>query len=157
MRQLLILLVACIVGGWEAASADEALPNGFSDVLVAQYLTSPTACVRAPDGRIFIAEQGGAIKIANGTSSPILFATLSVDSYSDRGILGLCCDPDFATNHYLYVYYTAPSATTPDGPTVNRVSRFRRFDQQRRPGDAALHQRHAHHHLLQWRRHRLRR
>src|SRR3712207_9409620 len=43
----------------------------------------------------------------------------SVSSSGERGLLGVAFDPDFATNQYVYVYYTA---TTP--AIHNRVSRF---------------------------------
>ena len=74
----------------------------------------------APDGRIFVCEQGGSLRvIKNGVllSQPVV--TLSVSSIGERGLLGIAFDPGFATNNYLYLYYTA---TTP--AIHNRVSRF---------------------------------
>jgi glucose/arabinose dehydrogenase len=47
------------------------------------------------------------------------FVTLSVDSNGERGLLGLAFDPNFASNHYVYVYYTVPGS-----PAHNRISRF---------------------------------
>ena len=74
----------------------------------------------APDGRLFVCEQGGRLRvIKNGSLLPAAFATLTVDSSGERGLLGVAFDPDFATNHFVYVYYTATT------PTVhNRISRF---------------------------------
>src|SRR5205823_10758608 len=45
--------------------------------------------------------------------------SLNVDSSGERGLLGVAFDPQFATNHYVYVYYTVPGT-----PAHNRVSRF---------------------------------
>ena len=68
----------------------------------------------APDGRLFVAEQGGRLRvIKNGALLPTPFVTLTVDSSGERGLLGVAFDPDFATNHFVYVYYTA---TTPGDP-----------------------------------------
>ena len=74
----------------------------------------------APDGRLFVCEQGGALRvIKNGALLPTPFLTVSVNSSGERGLLGAAFDPDFANNNFVYIYYTATS------PTVhNRVSRF---------------------------------
>ncbi len=74
----------------------------------------------APDGRIFVCLQGGALRvIKNGTLLPTPFVTLTVNSESERGLLGIAFDPAFATNQFVYVYYTATT------PTIhNRVRRF---------------------------------
>lgn len=93
---------------------------GFSEALVAGGLQSPTAMAIAPDGRIFVCEQAGTLRvIQNGALLPVPFTSITVSSIGERGLLGVAFDPAFATNGYVYVYYTATS------PTVhNRVSRF---------------------------------
>ena len=74
----------------------------------------------APDGRLFVAEQGGRLRvIKNGALLSTPFLTLTVSSVGERGLLGVAFDPDFATNRFVYVYYTA---TTP--AIHNRISRF---------------------------------
>ena len=74
----------------------------------------------APDGRLFVCEQGGRLRvIKNGALLPTPFVTLTVNSAGERGLLGVAFDPAFATNHFVYVYYTATT------PTMhNRISRF---------------------------------
>ncbi len=74
----------------------------------------------APDGRLFVNEQDGAVRIIkNGALLPTPFVTLSVNSSGERGVLGVAFHPAFASNGFVYIYYTATS------PTVhNRVSRF---------------------------------
>jgi glucose/arabinose dehydrogenase len=95
------------------------LPPGFSETSI-NGLSNPTAMEIAPDGRIFVCEQGGALRvIKNGVLLSTPFLTLSVDSNGERGLLGIAFDPNFATNHFLYVYYTVTST-----PRHNRVSRF---------------------------------
>lgn len=96
------------------------LPSDFSEALVASGLANPTAMAFAPDGRLFVCLQGGQVRvIENGTLLAAPFVTLTVNSEGERGLLGLAFDPNFGTNHYVYIYYTATT------PTVhNRVSRF---------------------------------
>ena len=83
-------------------------------------MPNPTAMAFAPDGRLFVAQQGGALRvIKNGSLVATPFMTLTVDQSGERGLLGVAFDPDFPINQYVYVYYTATS------PAVhNRVSRF---------------------------------
>jgi len=96
------------------------VPAGFSDATVVEGLISPTAMQFAPDGRLFVSEQSGSLRvIKNGTLLAQPFVALNTQSFGERGLLGIAFDPNFASNHYLYLYYTATS------PTIhNRVSRF---------------------------------
>lgn len=112
-----------------AATAVVSTPPGFQERSVSGAFTLPTAFAEAPDGRIFVAEKRGPIKVVrtDGTLAPktVINLTPRVNSYSDRGVLGLAVDSAFATNGYLYVYYVYEhDATKPTGPKVARVSRF---------------------------------
>ena len=72
------------------------LPPGFSKTLVATGLSSPTAMQFAPDGRLFVAEQGGRLRvIKDGALLPTPFVTLTVSSVGERGLLGVAFDPAF--------------------------------------------------------------
>jgi glucose/arabinose dehydrogenase len=74
----------------------------------------------APDGRLFVCQQGGQLRvIKNGALLATPFVTLNVNSSGERGLLGVAFDPNFASNGFVYVYYTTSSA-----PIHNRVSRF---------------------------------
>ena len=74
----------------------------------------------SPDGRLFVCQQSGKLRVVqNGKLLATPFLTLPVDASGERGLLGVAFDPDFATNNFVYVYYTAKT------PTIhNRVSRF---------------------------------
>ena len=95
-------------------------PTGFVGTTVATGFSSPTAMSFAPDGRLFVCEQTGSLRvIKNDILLTKPFLTVTVNSSGERGLLGVTFDPDFSTNHYVYIYYTVPS------PTVhNRISRF---------------------------------
>ncbi len=74
-------------------------------------LSSPVTVRHAGDGtgRLFIAEQGGTIKIYNGTSleaTNFIDITSIVASGGERGLLGLDFDPDYSNNGFFYVNYT---------------------------------------------------
>ena len=96
------------------------VPTGFTDATVAGGLNNPTAMALAPDGRIFVCQQGGALRvIKNGVLLATPFLTVTVDSSGERGLLGVAFDPNFVSNQLVYVYYTATT------PTIhNRLSRF---------------------------------
>ncbi|MGE4178951.1 MAG: PQQ-dependent sugar dehydrogenase [Limisphaerales bacterium] len=97
------------------------LPAGFAETaLVTSGLPSPTSMEFAPDGRLFICQQPGQLRVVkNGVLLNEPFLTVTVNNSGERGLLGVAFDPDFASNRYVYVYYTATS------PTLhNRVSRF---------------------------------
>lgn len=94
--------------------------------LVETYLRNlvvPWGMAFAPDGRLFITERPGRVRIASGgqlLASPAL--TLDdVSAVSESGLLGITLHPDFGSNHFVYIVYTARA----DGRTVNRLARYR--------------------------------
>src|SRR6266403_3986437 len=111
------------------------LPSGFTEAQVGSNLSgSPTAMAFAPDGRLFVCLQGGQVRvIKNGSLLSTPFVSLTVDSAGERGLLGIAFDPNFATNHYLYVYYTVATS-----PIHNRVSRFTAAGDTAVPGSEAI-------------------
>ncbi len=110
------------------------VPQGFIDSLIGADLASPVAIDFAPDGRTFVTEQGGRIRVIDGGRTALMpFATLTVDSNGERGLLGIAVDPNFAQNNFVYVYYTATT------PTVhNRVSRFTASGNTAVPGSETI-------------------
>ena len=113
----LALSVALVLGSltaFVAATAPTAraatLPAGFQESVMFSGLTNPTAVRFAPDGRIFVAEKRGVIKVFDSLTdtSPDIFADLNVNVYNfwDRGLLGLALAPNFPTSPYVYVLYT---------------------------------------------------
>jgi glucose/arabinose dehydrogenase len=99
------------------------LPTGFTDSRVVSGLTSPTDMEFAPDGRLFVAEQAGKLRIAkpDGTLATFLDISAKVDSSGERGLQALTFDPGFSTNRYVYLQYTKKA--TSSTPVHNRVVR----------------------------------
>ena len=96
------------------------LPSGFGETVVAENILSPTAMAFAPDGRLFVAEKGGALRvIKDGQLLPTPFTTVAASTFSERGLGGIAIDPHFEQNGYVYLYYTAETPAA-----HNRLSRF---------------------------------
>jgi glucose/arabinose dehydrogenase len=118
--RLMVLCLAMSAGIVCVSPALALQTSGFQESLVTGGLTSATAMEFAPDGRLFVSEKDGRLRVVkNGVLLPTPFLTLSVATESERGLLGIAFDPNFATNRFVYVYYTRST------PTIkNRVSRF---------------------------------
>src|SRR4026209_506757 len=109
LRIKAILALGLLFG---ATSAFATVPAGFSESLFVNGLSSPTAMDFAPDGRLFVCEKGGSLRvIKNGILLPDPFLTVTVNSSGERGLLGIAFDPNFATNQFVYVYYTTNTPT----------------------------------------------
>jgi glucose/arabinose dehydrogenase len=89
-------------------STAAAAPAGFRLETITGGLNLPTTMVYAPDGRLFIAEKNGTVRLfKNGSLSPTPVIKLSdVNDYSDHGLLGIALDPQFGTNGFMYLSYT---------------------------------------------------
>src|SRR5215211_3309821 len=126
---IMLALLACVATlvGLSIGTAQGAanLPTGFTDSSppFVSGLTNPTDMEFAPDGRLFITEDAGRVRIAkpDGTLSTFLNISTKVDSKGERGLLALTFDPGFSTNHYLYLHYTRKGTSTT--PPHNRVVR----------------------------------
>ena len=117
LKQFFVAFV--FLGAVVSATNGATLPAGFTETQISG-LSNPTAMEIAPDGRIFVCLQDGGLRvIKNGTLLPTPFLTLNVDPTGERGLLGIAFDPNFATNNFLYLYYTVATS-----PRHNRISRF---------------------------------
>ena len=74
----LVLLLLCSLSSSSRAAT---LPSGFTETLVASGVPVPTAMAFAPDGRLFVTQQNGKLRvIKNGTLLATPFVTLTVDA-----------------------------------------------------------------------------
>ena len=120
-RAVAVLLGGLSLFGLTGSAGAIAPPSGFIDTTAVSGLSSPTSMVWDPSSaRLFVTQQGGDLRVVkDGKLLSTPFLHLSVDSNGERGLLGVELDPNFASNHFLYVYYTVPGS-----PPHNRVSRF---------------------------------
>src|SRR5688572_26812884 len=96
------------------------VPDGFTDTILVDELHSPTSMEIAPDGRVFVAGQAGHLWSVAGGEATFVHRLSNVNSEAEHGFLGLVFDEGFATNGFLYVYYTRNG----NGGVHNRVSRL---------------------------------
>jgi len=93
---------------------------GFQETTAFSGLTNPTQVRFSPDGRVFVAERGGLIKVFDGLgdTSPTVFADLrtQVHAFWDRGLLGLALHPSFPAKPSVYVLYTHDAAIGETAP-----------------------------------------
>lgn len=110
------------------------LPAGFQMEHVGSTLFAPTSMDFAPDGRLFVAEQSGNLKVVkDGQLLDQPFWTAPTALQGERGLVGVVVDPGFETNHYVYVFYTAQTT-----PLRNRVSRLEADGDVARPGSETV-------------------
>jgi len=139
---LSLALLISALGSTPPPEGAAAVPPGFTDTLLADNIVWPTALAFAPDGRMLVTTQNGRLRVydLNGAllATALNFADLTrwpfnqACTNSERGLLGIAVDPNFANNNYIYVYYTfnrfqsgnpCPTGSGNNTP-VNRVSRF---------------------------------
>jgi glucose/arabinose dehydrogenase len=113
------------------------LPTDFDEEEVVVALDRPTAFVYSPDGRLFVTEKAGRIRVvsAGGVLNPTPFATVSVNTNNDRGLIGITLDPDFPNTPYVYLAYTTD--IVPPHP-INASSRIHRITRMTANGDVAV-------------------
>src|SRR5438309_5883083 len=88
---------------------------------IATGLEVPWALAFAPDGRLFVTERVGRIRVVkDGRLEPAPVATVSVAAQGEAGLMGLALDPRFGDTGHLYVCYTAAR----QGDLVNRIVRL---------------------------------
>jgi glucose/arabinose dehydrogenase len=116
-------LIALLAGGAAAPAHAGTLPTGFQDTAVFSSLDRPTAVRFAADGRVFVAQKNGIVKVFSSltATTPTTFADLrsQVDDYWDRGLLGLALDPQFPTRPYVYVLYAYDAPLGATAPVWN--------------------------------------
>ena len=128
-----VCLLVALLPAARPAEAAPTLPPGFQDELVTS-IDRPTALAFVPGGRILIARWPGVVRMfKNGSLDPVGDPALTISaktcSDNERGLMSVAVDPQFESNHYVYLYYTFKNNGTscPVGSNtspVNRVSRF---------------------------------
>ena len=113
MGRALLACVAALAAFAPAAGAVPVIPADLEANTIASGLQAPTAVAFAPDGRVFISEKQGTVKVVLPGESPrarlLLDISDHVATHVDRGLLGIAVDADFAHNAYLYLLYTYDS------------------------------------------------
>ena len=124
------LVCACLLLCAFAAPAGAApvLQPGFELQTITNETWVTTGFSFAPDGRMFLVEKAGAVRVVeNGQTRQIFDMSDRVNDYSDRGLLGVALDKNFASNGWLYLLYSVendPLLPDNSGRTISRLSRI---------------------------------
>jgi len=132
-RTVLVTVLALLAGlssiflFWKPASGAANVPEEFQDSQFATGLRQPTAMEFAPDGRLFVTEVGGTVRVieSDGTLLDEPFVAIpNVDTRGNRGVQGLTFDPAFGTagHNFVYVHYTQQGSN--GERSSNRIVRF---------------------------------
>ena len=88
-------------------------------------LAEPTEMAVLPSGDVLIAQRGGEVVLFRAKDRSVkpvgkvaVYSKARNGSNVEEGLLGLTVDPDFATNHFVYLFFS------PADTSVNRLSRF---------------------------------
>ncbi len=110
---VLLLIVSCTEKqGPEEVSDSKPEENRFSPVVVAPpgTLNEPMVFEILEDESALIIERGGALKKWSATEANMkTIAHIPVFTHSEQGLVGMTIDPDFKTNHWVYLYYADAS------------------------------------------------
>ena len=107
---------ALAVGGTTtAASAHDGADHGeappssnFQKVSLVSEVTQPMQLTVADDGRVFFIERTGGLRIWKpDTGTTVTAGAVNVDTRGESGLQGVALDPDFATNGWVYLYYSS--------------------------------------------------
>jgi glucose/arabinose dehydrogenase/PKD repeat protein len=124
-RKLLLSSLALLVGAQPGgAFAAPVLPNHFEDSAVISGLSLPVAVRFDAGGNVFVAEKAGIVKRFDPLPSPgagrvVLDLRAEVNSYYDRGLIGMVLHPDYPTTPYVYVLYAYDAPPGQNAPFWN--------------------------------------
>ena len=103
----------------EPTTTDDGNQSSKGIRTVVQDLENPWAIDIAEDGRIFLTEKPGRVRMvhSNGTLMAEPVVNIRADDKGEAGLLGLALHPNFTENHLMYVYHTYLT----DGRVYNKV------------------------------------
>ncbi len=126
---MLALIFQLAIGVYTASGQNKPEENRFTKVVLQQKLEEPIQFQVLEDGRVLYAERKGKLKVYSPITRKMdVVAEFNVSreylskkgerSEGEDGLQGVILDPDYAKNHWIYVYYS------PKLESVNRLSRF---------------------------------
>jgi glucose/arabinose dehydrogenase len=128
---VLCFVLFSVVSPW---ASSQTVPPGFTiaNAFPAASFTTPVQIVFLPDGRKFVVEKAGQVRVLTKTgaqlSTPFIDLSLKVLNNADRGLLGVALDPDFTTNHWVYFLYVVnPDSISGVDGSVSAFSRCERY------------------------------
>ncbi|MCX5562038.1 carbohydrate-binding protein [Streptomyces sp. NBC_00038] len=131
--RMLTALALILAGAATAAPAATALP---ADLPPADYqqvqlasgaaeMGEPMSLTVLPDRSVLHTARDGTIRYTDAAGNTKQAAKLNVYTHDEEGLQGIAADPGFASNRYVYVYYS-PTLNTPagDAPATGTAADF---------------------------------
>jgi glucose/arabinose dehydrogenase len=131
---VVLLLVLVFFASGCVQQETEIVSDQIELSLIAEGFNSPVELVPSPDGRLFIVDRVGVIRILDSDKTVFLDLQDKVvdlrTTFDERGLLGLAFHPDFNENGRFFVYYSAPLRLgAPEGwDHTSRISEFKISD-----------------------------
>lgn len=129
-----VMIVALVLPGARSTAMAQGgfnLPHGFIQEGVVMGLDLPTSFALAPDGRIFITEKAGRVRVFQDGEllpDPFIDLTTEVNDTADRGLMGIAVDPAWPSRPYVYLAFVYDPPEIKDrnasGARVSRVVRL---------------------------------
>src|SRR5689334_23176382 len=121
VTMLAAILVSCTKNE-SSGSNEKPEDNRFTKVVLTQGFDEPMEMAFINDGRVLIIERKGALKVVDTKTNQVkTIATIPVNtkytskegvvSEAEEGLVGIIAHPDFAKNHWIYMYYADPTNT----------------------------------------------
>src|SRR5690349_24912766 len=126
MRRTLVAsaLALAVVACPSVAAAQGPPPDSqFQKVTIDQTPGEPIDLAVLPDQRVLHTERSGEIWLHSPDSGlKTLAAKVTVYSHDEEGLQSIALDPDFASNKWVYLYYSPPLNTPTDDPSTPTVN-----------------------------------
>ncbi len=137
VRRSILVGLILLFSGWRLSGSATSWLSGFDEETLATDLDMPTGFAHSADGRIFIAENDGLVRVitAAGQLLPTPFVSVSVNRDGDRGLVGIALHPGFPNTPYVYLTYTTD--IVPPSP-INSFSRIHRVTRWTANGNVAV-------------------
>ncbi|MFI5757037.1 PQQ-dependent sugar dehydrogenase [Streptomyces sp. NPDC051569] len=123
--RLLTALVLAVTGGVTVGAAATGAAGAAAEIPASDYQQVQLASGAAelgeamslavlPDRSVVHTSRDGTVRLTDAAGNTKVAAKLNTYTHDEEGLQGVAADPDFAANHYLYLYYS-PRLDTPDG------------------------------------------
>ncbi len=117
----LVAIAAVVLLWWKRQPApNEAAPSEevVSAEIIARELDVPWSLAFLPSGELLVTERSGTVRVVGEQERTL--SVPEVAEVGEGGLLGIALHPDFASNKFLYLYYTI----RPRSEIMNRVVRY---------------------------------
>src|SRR5258705_13931608 len=105
MGRMSYMILAMLLGTNAYA---QSVPSGFTVEPYGGSISEGTALAWTPDGRLLVGQLNGTVQVIKDGAllgTPFHVAAVDYTAGAERGLLGICVDPGFASNGYVYLYF----------------------------------------------------